>query len=88
MSQVSPMPVAGWTVQVVGWTLDGTKVYYDQVKLNKNFRGSLSLSQIRAEFGKADRIGVIVTVDDPNETANKYADYTLRINGVKQPGGR
>lgn len=88
ISQISPTPVAGWTVQVVGWTLDGKKVYYDQVKLNKNFRGSLSLPQIRSQFGKADRIGVIVTVDDPNETANKYADYTLRINGVKQPGGR
>jgi hypothetical protein len=88
MTQISPIPVAGWNVQVVGWTLDGQKVYYDQLELNKNFKGSLSFEDIRSEFGKADRIGVIVTVDDPNETANKYADYTLRINGVKQPGGR
>ncbi|HET8615065.1 MAG TPA: choice-of-anchor J domain-containing protein [Actinomycetales bacterium] len=88
MTQIVPTPVAGWAVQVVGWTLDGTRVYYDQVKLNKNFRGSLSLPQIRSQLGKADRIGVIVTVDDPTETANKYADYTLKINGVRQAGGR
>jgi hypothetical protein len=88
MTQIVPTPVAGWTVQVVGWTLNGKKVYYDQVRLNRNFRGSLSFADIRSTFGKADRIGVIVTVDDPHETANKYADYTLKINGVRQPGGR
>jgi hypothetical protein len=88
MTQVHPSEVAGWTVQLVGWTLDGNRVYYDQLKLNKNFRGSLSLPQIRSQFGKADRIGVIVSVDDPHETATKYADYTLKINGVRQPGGR
>ena len=88
MTQVHPSEVAGWTVQLVGWTLDGNRVYYDQLKLNKNFRGSLSLPQIRSQFGKADRIGVIVSVDDPHETATKYADYTLKINGARQPGGR
>ncbi len=87
MTQIVPTPVAGWTVQLVGWTLDGTKVYYDQLKLNKNGKGSLALPDIRAAFGKADRIGAIVTVDDPHETATKYADYTLKINGVRQPGG-
>jgi hypothetical protein len=88
VTQVHPQEVAGWNVQLVGWTLDGKRVYYDQLTVNRNFRGSLALPQIRSALGKADRIGVIVTVDDPHEAATKYADYTLKINGVRQPGGR
>jgi hypothetical protein len=86
-TQISPVPVAGWNVQVVGWTLDGTKVYYDRLRLDRAFTGALTTPQIRAALGKADRIGVIVSVDDPREVAPGYPAYTLTRNGVRQPGG-
>lgn len=87
-SQVSPMKVADWRVQLVGWTLDGKTVRYADVALTKAHQASLNRNQLRRILGKVDRIGVIVTVDDPQELANKNANYTLKINGVLQPGGQ
>jgi hypothetical protein len=88
MTQIVPTAVDGWNVQVVGWTLDGKQVAYRQLPLDSSNRGSLSAADIADVFAKADRIGVIVTVDDPTESARRYADYTLTVNGVVQPGGR
>ncbi len=87
-SQVSPMTVADWRVQLVGWTLDGKTIRYADVALTKAHKASLNQSQLRRLLGRVDRIGVIVTVDDPQELANKNANYTLRVNGVLQPGGQ
>ena len=87
-SEVSPMKVADWRVQLVGWTLDGKIVRYADVALSKAHKATLNQQQLHRLLGPVDRIGVIVTVDDPQELANKNANYTLRINGVVQPGGR
>lgn len=87
-SQVSPMKVADWRVQLVGWTLDGKTVRYADVALSKAHKASLNRNQLRRILGRVDRVGVIVTVDDPQELANKNANYTLKINGALQPGGR
>lgn len=89
-TQVSPVPVDGWTVQLVGWSLDGKRVAYKQVRVKDKKRGfvaHLGKGRMRHIFGRADRIGVLVTADDPAETATKYAGYTLKLNGTVQPGG-
>ncbi|WP_161605938.1 immune inhibitor A domain-containing protein [Microlunatus speluncae] len=87
-SQVNPMLVADWRLQLVGWTLDGKTVRYADVPLSKAHKASLNQSELRRLLGRVDRIGVIVTVDDPQELANKNANYKLKVNGVLQPGGQ
>ncbi|GAA2098065.1 hypothetical protein GCM10009841_10810 [Microlunatus panaciterrae] len=86
-TEVSPIPVAGWKLQAVGWTLSGTKVRYLEVKLNRHNAATLDRKALRKRFSKVDRIGFIVTVDDPKEVATKNASYRLRVNGTLQPGG-
>lgn len=86
-SQINPMEVADWRVQLVGWKLNGKIVRYADVPLNQAHRATLNRQQLVRLLGPVDRIGVIVTVDDPREVANKNANYALRINGVLQPGG-
>jgi hypothetical protein len=42
---------------------------------------------MRKTFEGMDRIGVIVVADDPNQISSKYAEYSLEVGGVLQPGG-
>lgn len=86
-TEVSPIPVVGWNVQAVGWSLDGKAVTYTELTLDENNAVTLDQKALKAMFKKADRIGFIVTLDDPDEVATKNADYQLVVNGVLQPGG-
>lgn len=86
-TQINPVPVAGWSVQVVGWTLDGKKVAYSEVAVNNNYAATVTKAQMKKMFKGMDRIAVLVVADDPQEIATKYASYQLRIGGVLQPGG-
>ncbi|HEY9291537.1 MAG TPA: peptidase M6 [Microlunatus sp.] len=86
-TEISPIPVAGWSLQAVGWSLDGKRVAYADLKVADDGTAKLSKSKAQKAFKKADRIGFIVAADDPTETATKYANYALKINGVIQPGG-
>ena len=36
---------------------------------------------------QVDVVAAIVTYDEPTETIVDYAPYTLKVNGVTQPGG-
>jgi hypothetical protein len=40
------------------------------------------------EFATYPELVAVVSCDDPTETQQTYAPYTLRVNGVVQPGGR
>jgi hypothetical protein len=86
-SEASPPAVADWSVQAVGWSLDGKRVRYHDVALNKNNAASATRGQLKKWFAGTDRIAFIVTADDPNETATKNASYRLIVNGARQPGG-
>ncbi len=56
--------------------------------LDGDFHGVMNASKIRHRLGKsANVVGAIVMQDDPTESVNQYARYTLRANGVLQPGG-
>jgi hypothetical protein len=86
-TQVSPTPVAGWSVQAVGWKLDGSRVAYADLAVGSDGRAGLTAKQTKKLFKKADRVGFIVSADDPSESISKYAGYRLVVNGVTQPGG-
>lgn len=89
-TQIFPVRVAAWTVQLVGYhsTNTGVPAFLGSLSLDANFDGTLSGAALQAIIGsQADLVGVIVTYNEPTESISNYAPYSLTINGVKQPGG-
>lgn len=86
MSQVNPTPVAGYTVQLVGHD-DKGRAWHHRMRLDRDFEGILSRRELARLLGKSTVTAAIVMQDDPSETVTQYARYTLRVNGVLQPGG-
>ena len=119
---VRPDPVAGYTVQLVGYaskTLDrpaaiarashkgkrkrhGRKrhgrhghgkrdtAFIARLPLDDNHQIALGSRQIRhvaKRLRGVDVVAALVMQDDPTELADRYARYTLTVNGVTQPGG-
>ena len=59
-----------------------------QIPLGADGTATLTGGELRRLLGnQVDLVGVIVTFDDPTESAYAYAPYTLTVNGVVQPGG-
>jgi len=87
ITQVSPPPVAGFTVQLVAYDAHG-RAWYHRLHLDGSFDGALSGRALAHRLGKqAGVVGAIVMQDDPTETVTQQARYTLTANGVVQPGG-
>ena len=87
ITEISPVPVEAWNVQAVGWSLNGKRVAHAELRVHKDGTAKLGKGKARKLFKKADRVGFLVTADDSTELINKYANYTLTVNGVTQPGG-
>jgi hypothetical protein len=87
ITQVSPTPVAGYTVQLVGYDGRGRPSVV-RMHLDPAFDGRLSGPSLSRRLGAGSTIlGAIVMQDDPTEAVTQYARYTLKANGVTQPGG-
>jgi hypothetical protein len=81
-TQVRPVPVHGFTVQLVAWnTRAHNAVRLAQVRLNQNFDARLSQDRLEDLLGEAnaDFVGAIVTYDEPTESITHYAPYTLTV---------
>jgi hypothetical protein len=88
LTQVNPIEIAGFTVQVVAWKTDGSEVWVGRMTLNDQNDGSLQGQALKDIIGDtAENVGFIVTYDEPTESVTEYAPYTLQVNNVKQPGG-
>ncbi len=88
-SETKPNTVAGYTVYIVSLN---TAKYRDGITIKRlKLTGSFSIKgKAKVEKyidKKADFVGAIVMYDDPTETANDYARYSLVVNGATQPGG-
>ena len=84
-TQIHPIDVHNWNVRLVG--IDEGKV---PVVLQVSFNGKSSISLGRRELALAspfDKVVAIVAYDEPTEQVQQYAPYTLKVNGVTQPGG-
>jgi hypothetical protein len=88
-SQARPIPVHGFTVQLVGYSSRGhRKVSEARVWLNSQHDAVLGRHQLhRLLHPNADVVGAIVMYDEPTEQVADYAPYRLTVNGVLQPGG-
>jgi hypothetical protein len=89
MTQVSPVPVAGWTVQVIAYGDTGSWVgSLALAPAGDRVEGTLSPEQLAAIGATgAGTVAALVTADDPSESARKYARYTLTANSTVMPGG-
>ncbi|WP_432513092.1 peptidase M6 [Kineococcus sp. SYSU DK001] len=86
LTQAHPTPVAGWTVQLVGYD-DERVAVVDLPVLNTPW-GWKTVAPVKLALGfTPDVAAVLVTADDPTETAPAYAPYQLFADGVLQPGG-
>ena len=88
-SQVSPGErVGGFTVQLVAYTTTAKRAAIHRLRLDARLRARLAGAPLRRFLSSGyDVVGAIVTFDDPTEAKTTYAPYTLRVNGVRQPGG-
>ena len=86
LTQAHPIPVAGWTVQLVGYS--GDQVSVVKLPVVKAPWGWTTVAPVSLVLGfTPDVAAVLVTADDPTETAPSYAPYQMFANGILQPGG-
>jgi hypothetical protein len=89
-TQIKPISVNGFTVQLVGYETSGKKphAFVASVPLSSSFAASLKGGKLERLINeKADVVAALVMYDEPTESINQYARYTLRVNNVTQPGG-
>jgi len=82
-------PIVGYTVQLVALdSKNGKQSILARVPLATGRTASLGGGALRSLIGnQAATVGAIVMYDEPSESISKYAPYTLKVNGVVQPGG-
>jgi hypothetical protein len=86
-TQINPAEVAGFTVRLIAYTADHKAAWAATMPLDANLDGALSGEVLRTAIGAtAEVVAVLVTYRDPTETIDQYAPYTLKVNGVTQPG--
>jgi len=89
-TQIKPISVNGYTVQLVGYETSGKKphAFVASVPLTSSFAASLKGGKLEKLIGeKANVVAALVMYDEPTESIGQYARYTLRVNNVTQPGG-
>jgi hypothetical protein len=89
-TQIKPISVNGFTLQLIGYETMGKKphAFVGSIRLNSSFAASLKKGKLEKLIGeKADVVAALVMYDEPTESINQYARYTLKVNGVTQPGG-
>jgi Immune inhibitor A-like, MAM domain len=87
-TQIKPISVNGFTVQLVGYETMGKKphAFVGSIPLSSSFAASLKKGRLEKLIGeKADVVGALVMYDEPTESINQYARYTLKVNGVASP---
>ncbi len=88
LTEVNPIEIEGYTVQLIAYEDDGSVAWIGELPVDDNFEGSLSGAELDAVIGtSAEVVAALVTYDESTELINKYAPYTLEVNGVVQPGG-
>jgi hypothetical protein len=88
VTEVNPIEIAGFTVQLVAWTDDGKQIYVGKMPLGAGHKGQLKGKALTDIISTdAPNVGFIVTYDEPTESVTEYAPYVLKVDGVTQPGG-
>jgi Immune inhibitor A peptidase M6 len=84
-TQIRPVPVTGYTVQLI--SIAGDKITVKRLPLTSGFALSGNANVQKYIDKNASFVGAIVMYEDPSESSIQYAPYSLKVNGVTQPGG-
>ena len=89
-TEIYPVKVAGWTIQLVGYRSDSTTAAtLASIPVTSAFTASVDRGALRRLIGdESDVVAALVTYDEPTEAVEEYATYELRVNGVLQAGGQ
>lgn len=85
ITQIFPVPVANWSVQLVG--IDEVTHRVRVFRFTGKYDINLTKAQIKALSGFPLLVAVI-GFDDLGEKATVEAPYVVSVNGIGQPGGR
>jgi hypothetical protein len=83
-------PISGYTLQLISiGARHGKQATLVQVPLKSGRTYSLDAKFLfRFLLGRdAETVAMLVMYDEPTESIARYAPYTLKVNGVLQPGG-
>lgn len=83
-TEIKPITVNNWNLRLIG--IDEKHSIAAQFE----FDGKSSLTLNRAQLALLSlfpKVVAVVAYDEPTEQVNQYAPYTLKVNGVVQPGG-
>jgi hypothetical protein len=84
-TEIHPVDVHNWNVRLVG-IREGRVPVIAQAEFDG--KSQLQLDRRRlALLSPFDKVVAIVAYDEPTEQVQQYAPYTLKVNGVVQPGG-
>ncbi len=84
-TEISPQTVQNWNVKLVGIRA-GKVATVLQVEWNGRNHLALDRRDLLAAI-PFDKVVAIVATDDSSELVQQFAPYTLKVNGVTQPGG-
>ena len=85
--ELAPTSIANWHITLLAY--DSTGVLPAVIRSYDVAGGEtleVSGRQLR-QFAGRDVVAAIVTLDEPTEAIQQYAEYELTVNGVLQPGG-
>ncbi|AGL15202.1 choice-of-anchor J domain-containing protein [Actinoplanes sp. N902-109] len=85
ITELNPTEVAGWNLRLVGLDTRHAIAYQRDFGTRSSIR--LTAAQL-LDLRLFPEVVAIVTYDEPTELVTQYAPYTLKVNGVTQPGGR
>jgi hypothetical protein len=83
-------PISGYTLQLISiGARHGRQATLVQVPVKSGRTYSLDARFLfRLLLGRdAETVAMLVMYDEPTESIARYAPYTLKVNGVLQPGG-
>ncbi|MGN6598784.1 MAG: peptidase M6, partial [Actinomycetes bacterium] len=92
LTQAHPIPVASWSVQLIAYGGNASKVWHSVLPVTSDSKGHLVATLPKGDLQKLrafnfDTVAVLIGADDPGEQASAYPTYTLTASGVVQPGG-
>ncbi|WP_406037301.1 immune inhibitor A [Micromonospora sp. NBC_00898] len=83
-TEIKPISVKNWNLRLIG--IDERHSVARQIEFDGKPGLTLSRGQLAA-LSPFEKVVAVVAYDEPTEQVNQYAPYTLKVNGVVQPGG-
>jgi Immune inhibitor A-like, MAM domain len=88
LTEFNPIDIEAYTVRLIAYGGGARHAWIAEVPLDEDFNGVLRRGALRSRIGfRPTTVAAIVTYHDSTEQVLQYAPYTLRVNGVVQPGG-